>query len=299
MKRFFLASALALGSLAVAEEPKSQEVMQMVQETECQSGRSVVESTLRSYQENAYSPLLNELQRRCELKLKENQYKEILEQKKTLSKENFTKKISNLYGNIQSLQNEASKKLFKIAQQKPSHPLSRSIKNVIFFSLSDDQMHALEMIHSQIENRQTGEGKTPLQNELIHLANQRELMQLELDQYFCELHELDSLQHKKATIALKWQTAQKMKAKAMEHSNDPLASAVLTYTAIFPLITAQQWDQQLLFSLEKGKRHPSSEYEELVRNELLSVQSGHEQLIVDEYTFESSSTPDLEIQSQE
>src|SRR3989338_9221030 len=260
MKYLLLASLLSLSVLQANEDQKS--VRQAVVDQPMKSGIEQVEEVTKNYTSGQYQKFLSQVDSAYEKDRKEWRFDRLLDTRKEISSlpEKHPQQAAAYLDEAKKLKEERDQKLVEVCLENPNYLSSASIKNMVFFSPSQEQKEALNYLYD-LKFKFKGDGKSPLENELIRLDIEYWLKSLSLDvQGLEESVDKNALQEKHLVLEL--EKLEKMKEAALKEPKSPIANHILVAYGIFPKQKAALIEEERLYRLAKGEIAPQNPLEE-------------------------------------
>lgn len=266
MKKFLLVplmmAALTLPGFA---EEKSQSLQTEVIQAPHHS--KFLDQVLKSYQEGKYTSFLKRMDSNYQAAHKNWEYDSILEERKTLSStvQDFeSHKTDNFKKKMTALHEEENRELVDLCISSTSCPLTREIKDMVFFTPSAQEQESLHYI-SGLCWKFKGDGKTPLENKLIDIDTEFWLKSLSLDMLLTQ-NKIDrqTFIEQKAVLQLEKLTQMQLASQG-EDVDQKIRNHIETVQKIYPKVQASSATRKQLHDLAIGKTQPQSPLEEKVK----------------------------------
>ena len=276
---FFFLLFPFLGTMIALPETAPRENTQVIEIKQTKPATALVDEVVQEFNEGKYRSFLSRLDKQWAKDRTEFQMNSLLdERKKVASLPSKNPKEAESYAKASEIiLKERDQALIELCMNSPASPESTSIKNMIFLTLSADQRKSLDYLYS-LKLMFKGDGKTPLENELINLDVEYWLKSRSLD--VATLEQKESLETSlKKQLALDLEKLEKMKDAALKDPDSAAGHAILVAYGVYPKYKAVLLEESRLNLLAKGMIAPDSPFEEKAKKVMQSFNEKHLQLV--------------------
>ncbi len=258
MKKLFILSLLALGCMAQAPLSSGQAL-----------GNQWSQDIATSYKEGDYQKFLNDLDADYQNHKKNWKFDDLLENRKKIadvtkqfeSSPAINEKDLELQEKVNLLKEKRNRKLMKLCTSNPHEEISQTIRNTIFFTLSEKEEQSLSFVN-QLETKFKGEGKSPLENKLIDLDIEYWLKGLHLGTKIAT-DKLTPEDYARKLLVLKLEKLKRM--EEICQNDEELREHFTTVRSVLPRLQGAKYDENILKGLGKGKIEPKNDVEKKVK----------------------------------
>lgn len=265
MKKFLLVSLLAMTltlPLIGGEETAQNEPIQV--EHVISPNQKLIEAVLADYRAGKYNHFLNQADEEYQESEKKFAHNDLLEQRKKLSTmvhDYGIEKTSALQEKIAALHEAQNRELMEICLNHPNEKMSREVRDMIFFSPSNQEQESIDYIHD-LSLKFKGDGLSPIENKLISIDTEFWLKNMALEiAHVQNKTDQDSFVNKSLVLQLE-------KIKQMEEAckgdlvDLRIKSYVDTAATVLPKVYASAATHKHLLALGRGKIAPTTLAEE-------------------------------------
>ena len=154
---------------------------------------------------------------------------------------------------------QQNRELAEICISFPNEKLSREVRDMVFFSPSSYQQECLEFFHG-LNYKFKGDGKTPLENQLINIDIEFWLKELSLGVAKTE-GKVDTIKYKKQRFVLQMEKLKKMKELCENDKFGDVTSQekIKIAAELAPKVFASSLTRKHLHDLDQGLIEPKTE----------------------------------------
>jgi hypothetical protein len=268
-----------MGAIGATAQVPPTEISQVVNIQQTKPGTLLVDEVMKEFNDGKYKQFFSRLDKQFEKDRNEFQMNSLLnERKKVASLPSKHPKDAESYAKAaDTLLKDRDQALIDLCMSYPTSAETTSVKNMIFLTLSADQKQSLDYLYS-LKFKFKGDGKTPLENELIKLDVEYWLKSLSLDA--ATLKQNVSLETTmKQQVALDLEKLDKMKDAALKDPNSAAGHAILVAYGVYPKYKAMLLEENRLNLLAKGQIAPQSPFEEKAKGVMQSFNEKHLELV--------------------
>ncbi|MBP9841929.1 MAG: hypothetical protein KBC64_05850 [Simkaniaceae bacterium] len=268
-----------LGTMGAMPQASQTEIAQVVDIQQTKPATLLVDEVMKEFNEGKYRQFLSRLDKEFEKDRTEFQMNPLLDERKKVAAlpAKHPKEAAAYAEASESLLKQRDQALIELCMASPTSPESTSVKNMIFLTLSTEQRKSLDYLYS-LRSLFKGDGKTPLENELIRLDIEYWLKALSLDAATLEQKESLEISMKKQ-IALDLEKLEKMKDAALKDPDSAAGHAILVAYGVYPKHKAVLLEEKRLNLLAKGISAPKTSFEEKAKVIMQSFNEKHLTLV--------------------
>lgn len=283
MKKFLLLpiimTALVLPGFAqpqTSESPK-REVVQAPPEPK------FMDELLSSYQSGEYDAFLKRVHDNYQSASDKWEYNHLLEERKKLSSivQDFDSgKSSEFKKKMTALHEEENRELVELCLSEPSCPLTREVKDMVFFTPSQHEQESLDYI-SNLNWKFKGDGKTPVENKLIDIDTEFWLKTLALD-VLATQNKIDEVTYLKKRAVLQLEKLKQMELATQGQDIDPkIKDYIATAKKIYPQVQASSMTRKFLHDLATNRVQPQNATQEKMKEVVVKYHDKQQKLLTE------------------
>ena len=268
-----------LGTMGEIPQAPQTEITQVVDIQQAKPATLLVDEVMQEFNTGKYKDFLSGLDKQWSKDQTEFKMNSLLDERKKLANlPSKNPKDTEAYSLAsENLLKQRDQALIDLCMSYPTSPESTSVKNMIFLTLSAEQKKSLDYLYS-LKLKFKGDGKTPLENELIRLDVEYWLKSLSLDAATLEQKDPLNVAVKKQ-VALELEKLEKMKDAALKDPDSAAGHAILVAYGVYPKHKAVLLEEARLNLLAKGLVAPTSPFEEKAKTIMQSFNEKHLSLV--------------------
>ncbi|MCK4934931.1 MAG: hypothetical protein KAR79_05030 [Simkaniaceae bacterium] len=235
-----------------------------------------INALAKDHKDGKYKSFLKSLDKNYKSANHKWQYNSLLEQRK--EKADLLKQYDGQIENVKSsdplkekqdlLKRARDQKILKLCKKEGNSPFAVELKKNLQLSLSDAEQEGLNFYES-LKNKFKGDGKTPLENQLIGLDIEFFLKSFELDLLLVN-NKLDKETFQKRQCILELEKFSQMQMLCMEHKELQTHFEILSDLA--PKLQMQGLIEEYLEKLGNGQINPQTDLDHKLKKVILSYQ---------------------------
>ncbi|WP_420421499.1 hypothetical protein [Simkania sp.] len=283
MKKYLLLpvimTALVLPGFAQPQESQSPktEVVQAPPEPK------FMDELLSSYQSGEYDTFLKRVHEKYQEASDKWEYNHLLEERKKLSSvvQDFdADKSGEFKKKITALHEEENRELVELCLSEPNCPLSREVKDMVFFSPSKHEQESLDYL-ATLNWKFKGDGTSQLENNLIAIDTEFWLKTLALD-VLATQNQLDEVTYLKKRAVLQLEKLKQMELAVQGKDVDPkVKDYISTAKKIYPKVQASSMTRKFLHDLATNRVQPETAVQEKMKEVVVKYHEKQQKLVAE------------------
>ena len=226
-----------------------------------------VDQILSNYNAGHYQNFLKQADDQYQKSNKAWKYNALLEERKKLSslvKDFDSQKTDTFKIKIKGLNEAKERELIDLCLCEKSTPLTREVKEMIFFTPSRHEVESLNFIHN-IGSKFKGDGSSPIENKLINIDIEFWLKIFSLDVLLTE-NKIDQKNYQEKRIVLEFEKLHQMKEACMgKNVSAKIKDYIDTAYKVYPKTCSASLTRKYLNDLVTGKVAPANQTEEKIK----------------------------------
>lgn len=244
----------------------------------------LIDEILNSYQSGEYESFLQSVHEKYQEATDKWEYNHLLEERKKLSSvvQDFdAAKTSEFKKKMTALHEAENRELVELCLSEPNCPLTREVKEMIFFTPSQYEQESLDYL-STLNWKFKGDGKTFLENKLIAIDTEFWLKTLALD-VLATQNQLDEMTYLKKRAVLQLEKLKQMELAVQGQDVDPkIKGYITTAKKIYPQVQASSITRKFLHDLATNRVQPANAIQEKMK-EVVTKYHDKQQKLASEY----------------
>ena len=243
-----------------------------------------IDEILNSYQSGEYDSFLQSVHEKYQDATDKWEYNHLLEERKKLSSvvQDFdADKTSEFKKKMTALHEAENRELVELCLSEPNCPLTREVKEMIFFTPSQHEQESLDYL-ATLNWKFKGDGKTLLENKLIAIDTEFWLKTLALD-VLATQNQLDEMTYLKKRAVLQLEKLKQMELAVQGQDVDPkIKGYITTAKKIYPQVQASSITRKFLHDLATNRVQPANATQEKMK-EVVTKYHDKQQKLASEY----------------
>ncbi|WP_194848193.1 hypothetical protein [Candidatus Neptunochlamydia vexilliferae] len=263
-KKLFTPLVAAMMTLPLVGEEEATKTEPIQAEEIAAPAQKLLDEVLSDYRAGHYNSFLKKMDNNYTTANKKWEYNGLLEERKTLSSmvNEYQSEKSDAYKKeVATLYEAQNRELVAICLSHPNEKISREVRDMVFFTPTPHEQESIDFIHN-LGHKFKGDGKTPLENQLIRIDIEFWLKGLSLG----IAHSQNKMNHdayQKKYLVLQIEKVKQMQQACEEGDlvDEKTKDYVNTAIEVLPKVHASATTRKYLTALGRGKIAPQNDLE--------------------------------------